>query len=48
LIIAEWNKAHPRERKELSENGMKKLEELAALEGMSVKQILNSYIHQKE
>jgi hypothetical protein len=48
LIIAEWNKAHPRERKELSTDGMKKLEELASLEGMSVKQMLNSYLHQKE
>jgi hypothetical protein len=48
LIIAEWNKAHPKERKELSVDGMKKLEELATLEGMSVKQMLNSYIHQKE
>ena len=48
LIIAEWNKKHPRERKELSTDGMKKLEELAANEGMSVKQMLNSYIHQKD
>ena len=48
LIITEWNKAHPKERKELSTEGMKKLEELASLEGISVKQMLNSYIHQKE
>jgi hypothetical protein len=48
LIIAEWNKAHPKERKELSTEGIKKLEELASLEGMSVKQMLNSYIHKKE
>lgn len=48
LFVAEWNKLHPKERKELSADGTKKLEELAALEGMSVKQMLNSYIHQKE
>jgi hypothetical protein len=48
LIIAEWNKTHPRERKELSAEGMKKLEELASSEGLTVKQMLNSYIHQKE
>ena len=48
LIIAEWNKVHPTERKELSTEGMKKLKELASLEGMSVKQLLNSYLHQKE
>jgi hypothetical protein len=48
LIIAEWNKAHPTEHKELSSEGMKKLKELASLEGMSVKQMLNSYLHQKE
>ena len=48
LIIARWNKLHPRERKELSVDGMKKLEDLAMLEGLSVKQMLNSYLHQKE
>ena len=48
VIIAAWNKKHPRERKELSGDGMKELEKLASKEGMSVKQMLNSYIHQKE
>lgn len=48
VITAEWNKRHPRERKELSKEGMKKLEELAKNEGMTVKQILNSYLHQTE
>ena len=48
VIIAEWEKSHPRERKELSAEGMTALEELARKEGMSVKQILNSYLHQKE
>ena len=48
VIIAEWEKKHPRERKELSPEGITALEELAKNEGMSVKQILNSYLHQKE
>lgn len=48
LIIAEWNKVHPKERKELSTEGMKKLEELASSEGMSVKQMLNSYLNHKD
>jgi hypothetical protein len=48
VIISAWNKKHPKERKELSEDGMKELEKLASKEGMSVKQMLNSYIHQKE
>lgn len=48
IIIAEWNKRHPRERKELSAEGISKLEELAISEGLSVKQMLNSYLHQKE
>ena len=48
VIISAWNKKHPKERKELSEDGMKELEKLASNEGMSVKQMLNSYIHQKE
>jgi hypothetical protein len=32
----------------LSADGIKKLEDLAALEGLSVKQMLNSYLHQKD
>ena len=48
IMIAEWNKKHPKERKELSTEGMKKLEELASSEGLTVKQMLNSYIHYKE
>jgi hypothetical protein len=32
----------------LSQEGITALEELAKKEGMSVKQILNSYLHQKE
>lgn len=47
IIIEEWNKLYPKQRKEISAEGIKKLEELALSEGMSVKQILNSYLHQK-
>jgi len=48
LIIAEWNKKHPKERKEISQDGIKKLEDLAKDEGLTVKQLFNSYLHQKE
>ena len=47
-VSSNWYIKHPKAKKEISAEGMKKLEELAKEEGMTVNQLIYSYKQQKE